>query len=65
MDDLKLIQKLIKAELEEYQKELKSGTSYQKEVLAKRDVFETLANMIARVIAVKEMREDNLNAFNN
>ena len=59
MEDFKLLQRLIKAELEGYQKQLKSGTSYQKEVLAKRDVFRTLENMIDRVIQVKKMRESN------
>ena len=59
MEDFKLLQRLIKLELEMYQNELKSGTSYQKEVLAKRDVFRTLENMIDRVIRQKKMREDN------
>ena len=59
MEDFKLLQRLIKAELEGYQKQLKSGTSYQNEVLAKRDVFRTLDDMISRVIRQKKMREDN------
>ena len=59
MEDFKLLQRLIKAELESYQDELKSGTSYQNEVLAKRDVFRTLDDMISRVIRQKKMRENN------
>ena len=58
MEDFKLLQRLIKSELAYLQTDLNSGTSYQNEVLAKRDVFRTLENMIDRVIRQKKMREE-------
>jgi len=50
MNNFKHLQILIEKKLEKFQKELRAGTSYQKEVLIQRDIFNELLEMIKTII---------------